>query len=256
MTSVVIAEEDRPTRKLAHFFPLEPEERSVLRALAGRMRSVRSNIEIMAEGQPCPYVFLIQDGWLVRYKSLQDGRRQIVNFILPGDICDFGSLLFKKSAQTVTTITPVSLTEIEPSEAFDLFARLPRMAVALTWSAAQEASIFSEHLVNIGRRSALERLAHIILELQRRLSAVGLATESGFDFPLTQAMLADALGLTSVHVSRTMRRLRESGAVRLAGQTLNILDIHRLRAIAGFTPNFLHLDGAPPAMRAQLAAGA
>lgn len=253
MTSVVTAEENRPMRKLAHFFPLDPEERRVLNALADRTRPVRPNVDIMVDGEPCPYLFLVQNGWLARYKSLRDGRRQIVNFILPGDVCDFGSLVFKKSAQTVTTITPVSLTEIEPAEAFDLFARLPRMAIALTWSAAQEASIFSEHLVNIGRRSALERLAHIILELQRRLSAVGLATEAGFEFPLTQAMLADALGLTSVHVSRTMRRLREAGAVRLAGQTLSILDIHRLRAIAGFTPTFLHLDGAPQATRAHLA---
>lgn len=234
-----------PARKIVHFLDLGAAELALFEELATRSRGVAAGTELISEGGPYPGVLLIEEGWLYRYKLLQDGRRQIINFLLPGDVFDIGALLFRTADQGVSALTPVRYGELDHDGALDLFARFPRVAVALTWSAAQEAAIFAEHVVNIGRRSARERLAHIILELHRRLMAVGLADGDGFEFPLTQTILADALGLTSVHISRTLRRLRDEGVIEISGAKLRICDHAQLKTIGSFHAAFLHLRRAP-----------
>src|SRR5262249_19802830 len=147
-------------------------------------------------------------GWLLRYKTVRDGGRQIIDFILPGQIFGLQARLFKRALYSVATITEVTLSTIPVDEVDRVFEQNPTFAKALFWSAVCESAIMSEHLINTARRSAYARVSHLLLELFVRLKAAGLAHEMSFSMPLTQEHIGGALGLTSIHVNRTLKSLR------------------------------------------------
>src|SRR5262249_56361318 len=150
----------------------------------------------------------VRGGFAARYKVLRDGKRQIVGFILPGDVVGLPGTFLDPAANSVITVTDMAL-QVAPLPAFvDLCYRRPQFALAFGWLAAQEAAIYAEHVINVGRRTPVERLAHLLLELHSRLAMVGRAGESGFDLPFTQEMMSDALGLSVPHLNRTLARLR------------------------------------------------
>jgi CRP-like cAMP-binding protein len=181
--------------KISSYLPLSPAETSFLRELHGSRRQIDRHRDIIAQGRPYQSVLILCSGFVWRYKILPDGKRQLLSFGLPGDLIGFPASFFENAVNATGSITDVVVATVPFAAFYDLFARFPRVAVVLYWMAAREAAIYGEHIVDIGRRSAYERLAHLILELLTRLRSVGLADELSYVLPLTQELIADVLGL-------------------------------------------------------------
>lgn len=194
---------------------------------------------IVAEGERADFVFVIERGWAVRNRLLDDGRRQILNFMLPGDCFDLMSLTQAKSDHAVNAATHVSLRRISSKDFMGAIASQPALATAFWWVAIQEDSILREQIIRVGRRSATERLAHLFLELNRRQIIVTGDETDFLDLPISQSLLADALGLSVVHVSRTLAKLRNKGFVKTSPFGIEILDRERLSALADFDSRYL-----------------
>ena len=227
------------TYKLAQSVALAPDEIAVLEQLQSTTRIVRRNREILTEGQKYDALFVLISGISIRYRILHDGRRQILNISLPGDLIGFPSSFFEKALYSVTALTDCVVSPVPFGTLFGLFDRHPRLAAAIFWSFACEAAMYAEHLIDVGRRSALERVAHFLLELLTRLKIIGLADERSFWLPLTQELIADALGLSVPHVNRTLRQLRDDGLVRIEGHIVIVEDVEALSALADFERSYL-----------------
>lgn len=230
-------------RRLEGFCPLDDAERRAVLAALGAERRVGAHTCLAEEHRPPEGVFAILEGFACRYKLLPDGRRQIVGFMLPGDICDPGLLLLRRMDHSIATITPVTAAWLPPTTVMDLLARHPRLARAMWWAGAVEKSITREWVVNIGQRTALQRTAHLLCEVFSRLESVGLTQRNACVLPLTQAELGDTLALSAVHVNRTLMCMRRTNLVDLHAGVLQLLDRQALEAVAGFDPVYLHLDG-------------
>ena len=233
--------------RLERLIDLTPRELAALDSLRSvRRRSVPAGQFLMQEGQKPSTIKFFVSGWAMRYKMLEDGRRQIIALLVPGDVCDLDIGLICASDHSVAALSPLVFAEIEPDPLFDILSDHPRVERALRWDAAVGGSIQREWIVSLGQRSAFERLGHCFCEMQMRLGAVGLTQDGGFDLPVTQADLADAMGLSTVHANRTIQELRQAGLIRLQGRELRILDFDRLARISLFNPNYLHLQGWAP----------
>ncbi|HEY9548839.1 MAG TPA: Crp/Fnr family transcriptional regulator, partial [Kiloniellaceae bacterium] len=167
----------------------------------------------------------------------------ILNFVLPGDFIGLFSALFAVADHSVAALTDLEVHPTDPAALVTLFGNCPRLGAAFAWAAGRDEAILAEQVVRIGRRSAYERTGHIIVELLHRLRLVGEAERDSFELPLTQEILADTLGLSIVHVNRTLRRLRENGLLRISGDRVIISDLDRLTKITEFSPHYL--DAAP-----------
>ncbi len=236
---------DNPlARKLAHFAPLSPSDEAVLNTLAMREEAFGPDVDIVSEGMAPRSVFLLLEGMAIRYRGLPDGGRQIMTFLIPGDLCDVHMFLLKSMDHSIGTITPVRVAAISRASIMDVFATRPRISAALWWSALQEESMLRERIVSLGRRDARGRIAYLLCELLWRHGAVGLTNGETFRLPLTQTELGDTLGLTPVHVNRVLKDFRERRLIAMEHRMLRLLDVPRLEAIAGFTKDYLHLGGA------------
>jgi len=208
--------------KLGRFVDLGARERDYLLRMQGDFSRVRSGADVITAGHTYHSVFVLSRGMAIRYKVLHDGRRQILNLVLPGDLIGFPGCLYNRSLYSVTTLEESTVCPIAFGEIF----------VAIFWLAGQEATLFAEHLVGIGRQSAYERVARMLMELLARLQLAGLAGDRAYALPLTQELMADALGLSVPHVNRTLRKLREDGLIALDGNRLTCLDIPALARLA------------------------
>ena len=218
-------------------------ERAALCALALEVRHCAPHEDLILQGQQPEGVFLVMSGFAVRYKLLPDGRRQIVGFCLPGDLCDIRVGIVRHMDHTIGALTPLIAGVVQAEALHGVMEQHPRLARALWWSSFLEESIAREWIVNVGYRSAFERLAHCFCELYHRLEAVGLARDLTCELPIRQSELADTLALSAVHVNRTLMELRRSGLLSLNYRRLTIHDMPGLQAAAGFDPSYLHLDG-------------
>ncbi|AWN36349.1 Crp/Fnr family transcriptional regulator [Methylobacterium radiodurans] len=232
----------RLIRKLEHFTRLSDADKDALNGLGRKVRLCEAGTDIIREGDTPENVNLFLDGWAYRYKQLEDGRRQIVAFFVPGDLCDLHVFVFREMDHAIAAITPVRLAVIPREHLLNLMDRHPRVTRALWWETLVNAAIQREWTFNLGRRTALERLAHLFCEVFLRLRAVGLTEGNTCPFPVTQVELADATGLTSVHVNRTLREMRASGLIVFKGRQFTVPDFLALRKVALFNPNYLHLD--------------
>lgn len=207
--------------------------------LKTELKNFRKNKDVIVTGKQYKHLFVNHDGWLFRYKILHNGDRQIMDFILPGQIFGLQACVFKASLYSVATITEVSLSSI-PLDAIDtVFERTPILAKALFWSALCDSAIIAEHLIDTSRRSAYERVSHLILELFVRLKTADLANDMSFNMPLTQELIGSALGLTTVHVNRTFRSLREDKLIAIDGKRVTILDFDALSLLSDFDNSYL-----------------
>ena len=232
--------------KLGRFVPLNDDEREALRNLARNARRVTRGTDLISEGDKPVSVFLLLEGWAYRYKSMVDGGRQIMAYLLPGDLCDVQIFLFEEMDHSIGLLSDALVAKIPAAEMLDLMDRFPRIERALMWATLVDEATLREWLLNIGQRNALQRLAHLFCELCVRLHVVKEVDESGtFQLPLTQAELADTTGMTTVHVNRSLQRLRQDGLIVSKDGKLTILEFDRLAEIAGFNATYLHTDGPP-----------
>lgn len=217
------------------------EERDALEIAASPGRPLRAGAELVREGGATDQVHLIVDGWACRFKTTREGGRQIVALLVPGDAVNLDSLMFNRSDYGVCTLTPCKVAAIPRDRALALAAAHPGVARSFTWLAMVENAILGQWALCLGRQSAQKRLAHLLCELGVRLAGPD-GGAGAFDMPLTQEQLADALGLTAVHVNRTLQLLRGRELVVTGCRTVRLPDVARLRAEAEFDPAYLHLD--------------
>jgi CRP-like cAMP-binding protein len=239
-------------RRLANYVELGDAERQALQEAAGSLRAHRSHEDLICEGDMVDAMLLLQSGFACRYKTTPDGRRQIIGYFLPGDVCTGRCFILRRLDYTVSTLAPCSVAMVPHETLHALIDRYPRLARAFGWASLVEESIAHEWLLNVGQRTALERVAHLLCELLFRLRAVGLAAGDTYELPLTQAELADTVALSTVHVNRTLKELRRQQLITLNGKMLNISDVAMLQNIAMFDPSYLHLDGEHPSAGSRL----
>lgn len=246
-----LAPSDNPLiRKLGRFVPLNEVERAALEELSRNSRAYAAGSDLIAEGDAPKSVFLILKGWAFRYKHLADGRRQIMAYLIPGDLCDIQIFLFEKMDHSIGLLSDAVVVKIPAAELLAVMDRFPRIERALLWGTLVDEATLREWLLNVGQRFALQRLAHLFCEMCVRLSVVGLVDdEESFTLPLTQAELADTTGMTTVHINRTLQQMRKEQLISTSHGRLTILDFGRLAAIADFTETYLHIDGPPVEQR-------
>lgn len=185
-------------------------------------------------------VFLIREGWAVRYKLLASGDRQIINFALPGDFLGFNASIFRRSDHYIAAKTHLRAFALDIPPFRKMLSSHPSLALAMAWANAHEEAMLAERITSLGRRSARQRMAHLFCELWRRLELLDLATQDSFPLPVTQEDLGDTLGLTVVHVNRTLRRLCLDGLVAREHGRIRVVDKAGLEQVAGFEDGYLH----------------
>jgi CRP-like cAMP-binding protein len=218
--------------KLSRFLPLGRDEAAGLATLEAQRRPVVAGTELTHERQVGQRAFILQQGWACCYKLLPDGGRQVIDVRLPGDFIGLRSVLLRTSDHSSDTITDAVVAEVPAQRMLDIFHTLPRLGAAILWAASRDEAMVVEHLVGVGRRSALVRTAHFLVELGLRLRLIGLGSEAGFACPLNQYLLSDALGLTAIHLNRVLRKLREQGLVTFRDGQVVFHDLPRLRRLA------------------------
>lgn len=228
--------------RLEAYTRLSREDRVAVERVGRSQREIAARRDLTREGDVPRYVHLVLEGWACRYKTLPDGRRQIVGFFVPGDFCDLNVYILKAMDHSIGAITRLRVADISRDEMDQLTGGHPRITQALWWAELVNASIQREWTLNVGQRSAYERIAHLLVEMFLRLECVGLTRGQSCDFPLTQTDLADATGLTAVHVNRTLQELRRAGLIVLQGRTLTIPDLDSLKNAGLFNSNYLHLE--------------
>ena len=233
-------ERHRLVRKLQSITDLTAEERQAVLDLPMTVRSYARGQDIVRDGDRPGECCLILDGFASRYKLLPDGRRQIMAFHTPGDMPDLQSLHIQVMDHSVGVMMPTIVAFIPHRSVLDLTGRFPGLQHALWRGTLIDAAIFREWMVGIGRRTAHERIAHLICETLLRFKAVGLAPDHTFKMPATQADVADALGLSNVHVNRVLQDLRRDGLITWTNQTVSILKWEELQARGLFDATYLH----------------
>ena len=236
--------QDSPfARKLGAFVALSEGEMTVLSDLYRRRRKFPPGVDMMNEGQTQQSAYILAQGWVCSYKLLAGGSRQIIDFRIPGDFLGLRSVLFRTADHNIEPITRVEASEVLAADLLAALSKTPRLATAVLWAASRDEAMVVEHLVSLGRRNALERTAHFFLELGTRLKLVGLGSRQGYACPLSQYMLADALGLSAVHVNRVLRQLRDDGLMTFQRRQVTFHDFDALARMADFDSAYLDHTG-------------
>ena len=227
--------------KLNAFTRIAGESAEAVNEMASRrIVSVDRGQDIISEGEEPRTVNLLVEGWACRYKMMEDGRRQILAFFVPGDLADLHVYILNAIDHSISAITPVKYARLAPKEFEDISDAHPKLLRALWWESLVTDSIQREWLVSVGQRNALESVAHLACELFLRLKTVGMCAGNRCEFPLTQVDIADALGMTQPHVSRTISELNKTGVATLRRGMLEVTDLSKLKKLAVFNSNYLH----------------
>jgi CRP-like cAMP-binding protein len=229
--------------KMEQFTAFTAGERERLDSLlAFKQRGFEAQEDIIADGAHSDYCHILLTGLACRYKILPDGERQIMAFLVPGDLCDAEIFILKKMDHAVGTLTASTTAMIHSSEMKTLLREASPIAEALWWGTMTDLGVLRERIVDQGRRDATERLAHLLYEMLVRYRISGATETNAIDFPITQTDLADATGMTPSHVNRLLQRFREDGLIELRNRTLTVTNPGRLRSLAQFSATYLHLD--------------
>lgn len=223
---------DCPIHKLQTFRNFEKAELNFISDFKTGELSADAGATILVEGAHSAHLFTILSGWAFRYKMLEDGRRQILNFALPGDLVGLQGSLEGEMQHSVEALTSLRLCVFEKQRLREIFTNHPELAYDVTWIAAREERILDEHLLSIGRRSALERAAYLLAFLQNRASASGEPAKRYL--PVNQQHVADTLGLSTVHTNKTLRKLADRKLIRWRERSCEVLDHKGLMKIANW----------------------
>lgn len=220
--------------KLGNFIKLSKHELELLAELQSRQIKLTRGAELAEEGESNHTALILQRGWACSYKLMPNGARQIIRFPLPGDFMGYRSVLLRASDHFLCAITDGVASVVDARRLFVIFRTSPRLGSALLWSVSRDEAMVVDHLASIGRRSAQERMAHFFLQLLERLKLIGLASEAGFHCPLNQYLLADALGLSAIHVNRVLRQLREQNLMSMKGGEVTFHHTMTLARLAAY----------------------
>ena len=230
----MLSGDGRLARKLNQFLRLSNSEMSCLADLELPATEYPRGTQIVRQGDPGKVGYILQDGWGCCSKILQDGGRQVITFPIPGDVVGLRNVLLRTADHSFTALTNVTVSRVEIPRILKVFHEFPHLGSAILWAQSRDEAITVEHLASVGRRTAIERTAHFFLELRERLQMVGLATETEFECPLSQYELADALGLSSIHVNRVLRELREINLMTFHNRWVVLQDLAAIKIFAGY----------------------
>jgi CRP-like cAMP-binding protein len=234
-------------RKLESEATLSNPERDALLCLPAMIREMRTDQDIVRDKDRPSHCCLLIEGWLCRYKILQTGQRQILSFHITGEVPDLQSLFLKTMDHNLGCATRATVGFIQHDSVNRLIAKFPRLGRVLWRETLIDAAIFREWITGLGCREAPQRIAHLFCELFARMGAVGMANGESCTIPLSQGALGDALGVSTVHVNRSLMELRGQGLIVFEKQVLTIPDWDRLKEYAGFDAAYLHLVQPEPA---------
>jgi CRP-like cAMP-binding protein len=221
--------------------PLSEEDRQAILALPYKLRTLEAGTYLIREGDPPHRCCVLVSGLSFRQKLTGDGARQIIAIQIPGEAVDFQNLLLGVSDHSVQMLTRGTVADVSRAAFQEISLTRPGVGRAIMMTTLIEASIFREWVLNIGRRSARSRLSHLLCEFACRLELVGLAPDHGFELPMTQEQLADATGLTSVHVNRVLKALEAEGLIARNRRNISFPDWRRLQDVGDFNPRYLHI---------------
>jgi len=223
-----------PLRRSAVFKPVDRATLSVIEKMKTNHQRVPAGREVIREGDADPRVYTLYSGWAFRYKTLSDGRRQILNFLMPGDLIGFQAQMFDVAPHAVQTLTEAELCVMSRRSIWNLFETSPELAFDATWLTAHEEGVVDDNLLTVGRRNATERIAALLMYLYRRARAIDLLEQDALALPITQAHIADALGLSLVHTNKSLRRLHHLNICHFSHGRLVMLDPHAMRTMADY----------------------
>lgn len=226
--------------KLRCFAPLDDDDIAALAAATAKSRSVPTRRDLIREGDRPGPVFVFLEGWGCRYKILPNGTRQVLAYLMPGDSCDLHIGLLAEMDHNIQTITPARVATISRGEMDEMVDHYLGIAKALYIAQLIDEGTMRAWITSMGRRTSIERVAHLMCELYLRARNIGLTMATDLELPLSQLLLADSLGMTPVHLNRVLKRLRMTGAMTLKRGSLVIEDPLMLTEIAGFDENYLH----------------
>jgi len=237
VAKVVTGRWDSPfMARLKAFADLAPGDIDALRALIGTEFKVDKRHDLVVDGYAYNKLSFVKEGFAARYRLLRNGKRQIVNVLVPGDIVGLPGSFVDRATFSVFALTSMRLELCSFDDFVAAAYRRPKLALALSWLAAQEVTTYAERVVDIGRRTPLERVAHFLLEIHARLVLVGRATSIGFDLPVSQEIMSDVLGLSVPHVNSMLARLRSDAMIRIAERRVEFVDARALELLAHFQP--------------------
>lgn len=231
--------QDAWTSTYEQLFSLSADECDHLRRLIEPTEEIAPRRKLIHQDRPCEGLFILKTGWIVEFKLLRNGNRQILNFRLPGDVIGIECVAYRTALHSVATLTRCTVSPLAFEDFENMQRGLPRLAAALFLMTLREGAILHEWEVRLGRRSALPRVGHLLLELDRRLRARGLANDDSVQLPLTQEEIAECTGLTTPYVNRVLQKMRSMELIRLEHQTLEILDRAELAKSAGFDGEYI-----------------
>lgn len=229
----VVRDDPFVTRLKSHI-DLSGADLDALRSVIDTDLPVKKRRDLVLDGYEFCKLCFVKDGYAARYKLLRNGKRQIVSFILPGDVIGLPGSFLDRAAQSVIAVSDMELQVCSLEGFVALCYRRPQFALALTWLAVQEAATYAEHVINIGRRSPVERVAHLLLEIHSRLAMVGMAEDAAFELPFTQEMMSDALGLSVPHVNRMLTQLKAEDLIGMRDRHVTFSDIKAVQTFAQF----------------------
>ena len=230
-------------RTMGRYVAFSDEEAEALGCLERRPETVRRGAELVSPGRQDSKPFVIIEGCVVEYRLTSSGDRQALDLLLMGEIANLRATILKSTDIYMVASTDSVVSRFSAAEFHRLIAAYPRLGAVMVWRAAVGRSMLAEHLLDVGRRNALQRLGHRLLELLVRMELAGASDGQTLSAPLDLATLSDMLGLTIEHTSRMLRRLRDDGLVDTSGRQIRILDRQRLAELSEFDPSYLHLEG-------------